>query len=61
MAKLTTCKACGKEVSKSAKKCPHCRHKLKMGFMAKAGIGIAALILIRIIASMGGEAIPPQT
>ena len=55
MAKLTTCKACGKEVSKSAKKCPHCGHKLKMGFMAKAGIGIAALILIVIIASMGGE------
>ena len=55
MAKLTTCKVCGKEVSKSAKKCPHCGHKLKMGFMAKAGIGIAALILISIIASMGGE------
>lgn len=29
MAKLTTCKACGKEIAKSAKSCPHCGAKNK--------------------------------
>jgi hypothetical protein len=54
MAKLKPCKTCGKEVAKSAKKCPHCGQKLKMGFFMKALIGIAALIVIGIIASSGG-------
>src|SRR4051812_36833957 len=54
MAKLTTCKACGKEVSKSAKKCPHCGHTLKMGFFKKALIVIGAIIVIAIIANMAG-------
>jgi len=46
MSKLTTCKSCGKEVSKSAKKCPHCGEKLKMGLFLKliiAGIAIAVI------------------
>ncbi|MEH7544922.1 DUF4352 domain-containing protein [Neobacillus vireti] len=58
MAKLTTCKACGKEVSTSAKKCPHCGHRLKMGFFRKALLGIGALIVLGIIigiASGGGD------
>ena len=54
MAKLKPCKTCGKEVAKSAKKCPHCGQKLKMGFMMKAIIGIAALVVISIIASLNG-------
>jgi hypothetical protein len=54
MAKLKPCKTCGKEVAKSAKKCPHCGQKLKMGFFMKAFIGIAALIVIVIIANLGG-------
>ena len=35
MSKLVNCKTCEKEVSKSAKKCPHCGAKLKMGFFMK--------------------------
>ena len=54
MAKLKPCKTCGKDVAKSAKKCPHCGQKLKMGFFMKALIGIAALIVIAIIANLGG-------
>jgi RNA polymerase subunit RPABC4/transcription elongation factor Spt4 len=27
MAKLTTCKACGGQVARSAKRCPHCGHR----------------------------------
>jgi hypothetical protein len=55
MAKLKNCKTCGKEVAKSAKKCPHCGQKLKMGFFMKALIGIAVLIVIGIIASAGSS------
>ena len=27
--KLTTCKACGEQVAKTAKTCPHCGAKIK--------------------------------
>lgn len=43
MTKLTTCKSCGKEVAKSAKNCPHCGAKLKMGLMLKM---LIALVII---------------
>ena len=46
MSKLKNCKTCSKEVAKSAKSCPHCGAKLKMGFFPKALIGIGALIVI---------------
>jgi hypothetical protein len=56
MSKLKACKACSKEVSKSAKTCPHCGQKLKMGFFKKALLGVGALIVIIAIASnMGGK------
>lgn len=58
MAKLITCKTCGKEVAKSAKKCPHCGARLKMGFFQKALIGIGAfivLIIVIVAASSGGN------
>lgn len=55
MAKLKPCKSCGKEVSKSAKTCPNCGQKLKLGFMMKGLIGFAVLVVIGIIASGGGE------
>lgn len=35
MANLTPCKTCGKEVAASAKACPHCGQKLKMGTILK--------------------------
>lgn len=43
MPKLTTCKSCGKEVAKSAKSCPHCGAKLKMGVGLKLIIGLAVI------------------
>jgi hypothetical protein len=55
MAKLKNCKTCNHEVAKSAKTCPSCGAKLKMGFLAKAGIAVAALIILGIIASSGGD------
>lgn len=55
MSALTNCPACKKEVAKSAKLCPHCGKKLKMGFFSKLVIGIFILIAIGIIASPSKE------
>ena len=44
MAKMKNCKSCNKEVASSAKVCPHCGQKLKMGMMAKLGILVVILI-----------------
>lgn len=49
MSKLTTCKTCSKEVAKSAKSCPNCGAKLKMGFFKKIGIGFGIIIVFLII------------
>ena len=43
MPTLTTCKSCGKEVAKSAKSCPHCGAKLRMGMGLKLIIGLAVI------------------
>jgi SOS response regulatory protein OraA/RecX len=53
MAKLKPCKTCGKEVAKSAKSCPSCGQKLKMGFFKKALIGFGVLIVLIIVANLG--------
>jgi hypothetical protein len=56
MAKMTACKTCSKEVAKSAKVCPHCGAKLKMGFFKKAFLGIVGfIVLIAIIANLGSK------
>jgi hypothetical protein len=57
MARMKPCKICSKEVAKSAKVCPHCGAKLKMGFFKKALFGLAALILIIVLISVasGGK------
>jgi hypothetical protein len=54
MAKIKNCKSCSKEVASSAKVCPHCGQKLKMGMMAKLGILIVILIGVGI-ASMPSD------
>lgn len=61
--KMEYCKACGKEVEPSAKVCPSCGQKLKMGFGKKLLIGIGALIVLAIInsASKGGSTSTPTT
>ncbi len=54
LAKLKNCKTCGNQVAKSAKRCPHCGEKLKMGIFMKGLIGLGILILLGIVASLGG-------
>lgn len=47
MSKLKSCKSCGKEISKSAKSCPHCGQKLKHGLCVKilaAGVALGVVI-----------------
>jgi hypothetical protein len=56
MAQLKACKTCTKEVAKSAKVCPHCGAKLKMGFFKKSILGLVGfIVLIVIISSLGGN------
>jgi hypothetical protein len=55
MAKLKPCKSCGKEVAKSAKACPNCGQKLKLGLFKKALIVFGVFIAIGVIASLGEE------
>ncbi|MCL2882340.1 MAG: DUF4352 domain-containing protein [Coriobacteriia bacterium] len=47
--KLKTCKSCGKEVAKSAKKCPHCGARLGMATWLKV---IIVLIVIGVIGAV---------
>ena len=49
MPKLIHCKACGKEVSKSAKTCPHCGERLKKGKWKTILLVWFALALISFI------------
>jgi hypothetical protein len=54
MAKLIKCKECGKEISKSAKTCPHCGAKIKK----RKGLAITILIIGGIIiigSAIGGS------
>ena len=48
---MKQCKSCEKEVSKSAKLCPHCGKKLKMGWFLKVVIGLVAIAVISSITS----------
>lgn len=57
MSKMKKCSSCEKEVAKSAKVCPHCGQKLKMGFMMKLGIVIVAIIALATAFSMSDEEI----
>jgi len=53
--KMKTCKACGKEVAPSAKVCPSCGQKLKIGFGKKILIGVGVLIILGIIGSKSSD------
>ena len=52
--KITNCKACGQQVAKSAKKCPHCGAKNKKAAPVWLVI-VAAIFLIAIIASTAND------
>lgn len=49
MSKVKNCPDCDKEVSKSAKKCPHCGKKLKTGLFVKLVLGVIILVILSII------------
>jgi len=45
-AKLKTCKSCNTEVAKSAKTCPKCGAKLKMGLLPKLLIAVVGIAIL---------------
>ena len=55
--KLTTCKACGAEIAKSAKVCPHCgaknKHKSVLGIIG--GVFLIIIGLGLLIGGLGGS------
>tara|TARA_Y100000294_G_C8494453_1_gene312175 strand:+ start:136 stop:699 length:564 start_codon:yes stop_codon:yes gene_type:complete len=55
MSKMKKCKSCNKNVSKSAKICPHCGEKLKMGMFLKLVIGIIVIGVVAAIFSATDE------
>lgn len=57
--KLKNCKACGGEVAKDARICPHCGKKLKSGYLVVIGI-LVFIVLIVAIASSGNESEPQK-
>lgn len=55
--KMYSCKACGHEIAKSAKSCPHCGARNKKGHPVLIGV-LVAVALIGIIGSMGSDEEP---
>ena len=52
--KLGICKACGKEIAKKAKTCPHCGAKNKKGHPILLGV-LVALVIVAVMASGGDD------
>lgn len=57
--KLTTCKACGEQVAKTAKTCPHCGAKIKKSHPVTIAI-LVVLILIAVAVSIGESDAPKK-
>ena len=53
--KLTSCKACGNEIAKSAKRCPHCGAKNKKPIFKKWWFWLFVFVIIGSIASGGSD------
>jgi RNA polymerase subunit RPABC4/transcription elongation factor Spt4 len=53
--KLISCKACGKEIAKSAKVCPHCGKKNKKPFWQVLLIIIGVIVFISVVANMNNN------
>ena len=51
MSNLKACKSCSNEVATSAKTCPNCGQKLKMGFLKKVAIGIFGFLVLGALSS----------
>ena len=54
--KLTTCKACGQEIAKSAKACPYCGAKNKKPIFQKWWFWVVVVVLIGSFGSAGNKA-----
>lgn len=52
--KLTACKACGAEIAKSAKSCPHCGAKNKKPIFKRWWFWVVVMLLLIAIGSSGG-------
>ena len=52
--KLTNCKACGAQVAKTAKTCPHCGAKVKKGHPVLIGV-LVVIILFAVIGAVGSS------
>src|ERR1700741_3540637 len=46
---LEACKECGAQVSSSAKKCPSCGKKLRIGLFSRILLGIGGLFVLSIV------------
>lgn len=57
--KLTNCKACGEQVAKNAKTCPHCGAKVKKGHPVLIGI-LIVIILFAVIGAFGSNSKPKK-
>ena len=57
--KMCTCKACGQQIAKSAKTCPHCGAKNKKGNPILVGI-LCFVLLIIIVGAAGGNDEPTK-
>ena len=53
--KMTTCKACGKEIAKSAKSCPSCGGKNKKPLFKRWWFWVIVLLLLGSVANAGSE------
>ena len=53
--KLTACKACGKEIAKSAKTCPHCGAKNKKPLFKKWWFWVIVVLLLGSIGNAGND------
>ena len=53
--KMTACKACGKEIAKSAKTCPHCGAKNKKPLFKKWWFWVIVVLLLGSIGNSGND------
>ncbi|OAA92986.1 zinc ribbon domain-containing protein [Clostridium coskatii] len=55
--KMTTCKACGEQIAKGAKKCPHCGKDQRIFFMKHKIISVVIVVIILgcIGSALGGS------
>jgi RNA polymerase subunit RPABC4/transcription elongation factor Spt4 len=53
--KMINCKACGKEIAKSAATCPHCGKRNKRPWWQIALIALGILVVLSVIGNMGSK------